>query len=195
VTKRAIDVIGAAVGLVLLSPVFLITAIAVKLSSPGPVFFIQKRVGLHGRIFRMIKFRSMVKDADRRQSDLVSLKETEGIAFKIKADPRITRVGQVLRRFHLDELPQFWSVLVGDMSLVGPRPLPPEEANRKEWWQRRRLSVPPGLTCSWQVAGDHHLPFSRWMQLDLDYIDGWSVWLDLKIIASTFGTVARGKGW
>jgi lipopolysaccharide/colanic/teichoic acid biosynthesis glycosyltransferase len=159
------------------------------------VFFVQQRVGLHGRLFPMVKFRSMEKDAARRNVEMQAMNETDGVAFKMRLDPRVTPVGRILRKFHLDELPQLWSVLVGDMSLVGPRPLPPEEANRKEWWQRRRLSMPPGLTCFWQVEGDHLMPFSRWMQMDLDYIDGWSLWLDLKLIAWTFGAVAKGKGW
>ncbi len=195
VFKRVMDVIGATVGLILVSPLLAIIAIAIKLTSPGPVFFVQKRVGLHGRLFPMVKFRSMEKDAAQRKVELKTLNETGGVAFKMRLDPRVTPVGRILRKFHLDELPQLWSVLIGDMSLVGPRPLPPDEANRKEWWQRRRLSMPPGLTCFWQVTGDHLMPFSRWMQMDLDYIDGWSLWLDLKLIASTFGAVAKGKGW
>jgi exopolysaccharide biosynthesis polyprenyl glycosylphosphotransferase len=195
VLKRAIDIVGAAVGILVLSPIFLIIAVAVKLSSPGPVFFKQTRVGLHGRLFQMIKFRSMVRDAAERQHEFERLNQTDGVAFKIKHDPRITRVGRILRKFHLDELPQLFNVFIGDMSLVGPRPLPIQEAHGNEWWQRRRLTMPPGLTCSWQVLGDHKLPFKNWVQLDLAYIDRWSVWLDLKLIASTFATVIRGKGW
>ena len=195
IAKRLIDVIGATVGLVFVSPLLLAIAVAVKLSSPGPVFFIEKRVGLHGRLFKLVKFRSMERDAAQRKLHLESFNETGGFAFKMKLDPRVTPVGRILRKFHLDELPQLWNVLIGEMSLVGPRPLPPDETDRKEWWQRRRLSMPPGLTCFWQVTGDHYMPFNLWMQLDLKYIDGWSVWLDLKIIMSTFGTVVRGKGW
>ena len=192
--KRAIDVFGAAAGLVLLSPLFALAAIAVKWSSRGPVFFLQTRVGLHGRHFRMIKFRSMIHDAPARRHELERLNQTDGSAFKIKNDPRITVAGKWLRRFHLDELPQLWNVLVGDMSLVGPRPLPPKEARNSHQWQRR-LTMPPGLTCYWQVHGDHHMPFWKWMQLDLAYIDGWSVWLDLKLIFFTLPALVRGKGW
>jgi lipopolysaccharide/colanic/teichoic acid biosynthesis glycosyltransferase len=188
-------VVCASVGLVLLSPLFGVIAAAIKLSSPGPVFFQQTRVGLHGRHFSMVKFRSMVRDAPMRQIELHRLKDTEGLAFKLKDDPRITPLGKALRRYHLDELPQLWNVLLGDMSLVGPRPLPPDEAQGDAWWQRRRLSMPPGLTCFWQVAGDHKISFQKWMKLDLAYIDNWSVWLDIKLIASTVGTLVRGKGW
>jgi exopolysaccharide biosynthesis polyprenyl glycosylphosphotransferase len=195
VVKRLIDVLSASAGLVFLSPAFALIAAAIKLSSPGPIFFLQTRVGLHGRHFRMVKFRSMVQDAPVRQIELHRLKDTDGLAFKLKDDPRIIPVGRVLRRFHLDEMPQMWNVLLGDMSLVGPRPLPPGEAHGDQWWQRRRLSMPPGLTCFWQVAGDHKMAFQHWMRLDLAYIDNWSVWLDIKLIASTVGTVARGKGW
>jgi exopolysaccharide biosynthesis polyprenyl glycosylphosphotransferase len=193
--KRMIDLFGAAVGLALTSPLFALTAAAVKLTSPGPVFFRQTRVGLHGRHFRMIKFRSMVQDAPRLRDELAALNEADGTVFKIRHDPRITPVGRLLRRFHVDELPQLWNVLVGDMSLVGPRPLPPSEAHGNEWWQRRRLSMPPGLTCFWQVEGRHEMPFKEWMASDLAYIDGWSVGLDLRLIVATVATVARGDGW
>jgi lipopolysaccharide/colanic/teichoic acid biosynthesis glycosyltransferase len=180
---------------VLLSPLFVALALAVKLTSPGPVLFRQTRVGLHGRHFRMIKFRSMVKDAPHlRQAGAVQ-NERDGTAFKIRNDSRITPVGRWLRKYHLDELPQFWNVLVGDMSLVGPRPLPVAEAFGDEWWQRRRLTMPPGLTCLWQLEDDPTMPFREWMQLDMDYIDRWSLWLDVKLIARTFATIAKGRGW
>jgi len=195
VLKRAIDLVGSAVGLVLLSPFLALVAASIKLTSPGPILFVQTRVGLHGRRFRMFKFRSMVLGADQLREELAALNQTDGAAFKIRDDPRRTRIGMLLRKYHLDELPQLWNVLVGEMSLVGPRPLPPNEAPGNEWWQRRRLSMPPGLTCIWQVDGDHGMPFREWMESDLDYIDHWSLSLDLRLIASTFGTVLRGTGW
>jgi len=194
--KRVIDVIGAGVGLVLLSPLFLVIAAVIKLTSPGPVFFRQTRVGLHGRHFDMIKFRSMVKDALAQREQLAAANERDGTAFKIRNDARVTPIGKLLRKYHFDEFPQLWNVLVGDMSLVGPRPLPVKEANGNEWWQRRRLTMPPGLTCLWQVEDDAMtMPFKEWMDLDMAYIDRWSVWLDLKLIARTFATVVRGNGW
>jgi lipopolysaccharide/colanic/teichoic acid biosynthesis glycosyltransferase len=179
---------------VLLSPLLVLIAVAIKLTSHGPVFFLQTRVGLHGRHFRMAKFRSMIHDAPARRHELERLNQTDGAAFKIKNDPRITFVGKWLRQFHLDELPQLWNVLLGDMSLVGPRPLPPHEARNSDQWQRR-LTMPPGLTCYWQVRGDHRMPFRQWMQLDLAYIDEWSLWLDFKLLCSTVPAVVRGKGW
>lgn len=193
--KRLIDAMGAAAGLLLTLPLFVIIPIAIKLSGPGPVFFGQMRSGFHGRQFRMLKFRTMVKDAPSLREQLVDQNETDGVAFKIKNDPRITGVGRVLRKYHLDELPQLWNVLVGDMSLVGPRPLPPAEAQGNEWWQKRRLSMPPGLTCFWQAEGDHKIPFKKWMEMDLEYIDRWSLLLDFRIMLSTVGTLIRGTGW
>jgi lipopolysaccharide/colanic/teichoic acid biosynthesis glycosyltransferase len=193
--KRVLDVVCSALALVLLSPLLLGAALLVRASSPGPIFFLQTRVGLHGRQFRMIKFRSMYIDAPQRQAALRQANERDGAAFKMKHDPRITPLGRLLRKFHLDELPQLWNVLVGDMSLVGPRPLPVHESVEHEWWQRRRLTVPPGLTCFWQLQDDPSIPFQQWMRMDMDYIDRWSFWLDLKIIFLTFGTLARGRGW
>ena len=193
--KRMIDAFGAAAGLVLLSPLLVGIALAVKVSSPGPVLFRQTRVGLHGRHFQMVKFRSMVKDAPRLREAIAPRNERDGTAFKIRNDSRITPLGRWLRKYHLDELPQLWNVLVGDMSLVGPRPLPVAEAFGDEWWQRRRLTMPPGLTCLWQLEDDPTIPFRQWMQLDMDYIDRWSLWLDFKLIARTFATIARGRGW
>ncbi|HEX4333770.1 MAG TPA: sugar transferase [Usitatibacter sp.] len=195
VLKRVIDVAGAFAGLVVLAPVFAAIAAAIKLDSRGPVFFRQTRVGLHGRHFELVKFRSMVKDASAQREELAADNQRDGTAFKIRNDARITAMGRWLRRYHLDEFPQLWNVLVGDMSLVGPRPLPVKEAHGNEWWQRRRLSMPPGLTCIWQVEDDPQIPFHEWMALDMDYIDRWSIWLDLKLIALTFQTVLRGKGW
>ena len=193
--KRFIDILGSSAGLLLLSPLFALIAIAVKLNSAGSVFYVQERVGLHGRHFQLVKFRSMCRDSHQSRSELRSFNEAEGIAFKIRNDPRVTTVGRALRKFWLDELPQLWNVLIGDMSLVGPRPLVPGEAHGDEWWQRRRLSMPPGITCFWQITGDHRMPFRQWMQLDLAYIDAWSVWLDLKLIARTVTTVVHGDGW
>jgi len=194
--KRVIDVIGSAVGLVLLSPLFLVAAVAIKAGSRGPVFFRQTRVGLHGRNFELVKFRSMVKDAHVQRDSLDAENERDGTAFKIRNDARVTRVGKWLRKYHFDEFPQLWNVLVGDMSLVGPRPLPVKEAQGNEWWQRRRLTMPPGLTCLWQCEDDAMtMPFKQWMTLDMAYIDRWSLWLDMKLIVRTFATVMRGNGW
>jgi exopolysaccharide biosynthesis polyprenyl glycosylphosphotransferase len=193
--KRAVDAVGAVVSLTLFAPLMLLIAVAVKLTSSGPIFFLQTRAGLHGRHFRMIKFRSMVKDAAARRHELERFNERDAVAFKMSDDPRVTPVGKILRKFHLDELPQLWNVLVGDMSLVGPRPLPPGEACGSEWWQRRRLSMPPGITCSWQIRRDPRMPFREWVRLDLAYVDSWSVWLDVKLIALTVPAVVRGAGW
>lgn len=193
--KRVVDVFGSAAGLLLLFPFFVVVGLLVKLDSPGPVFFRQTRVGLHGRHFEMVKFRSMVKDAPKLREAGAVTNERDGTAFKIRNDSRITRVGRWLRKYHVDELPQLWNVLVGDMSLVGPRPLPVKEAHGNEWWQRRRLTMPPGLTCLWQLEDDPKIPFREWMELDMRYIDSWSLWLDFKLIARTFATVLRGNGW
>lgn len=194
--KRFIDLVGSAAGLLVLAPLLAAIAAMVKATSPGAVFFVQTRVGLHGRHFKMVKFRSMVQDAPRLREEISVLNERDGgPAFKIRNDARITSVGRWLRKYHIDEFPQLWNVFVGDMSLVGPRPLPVNEAFGDEWWQRRRLSMPPGLTCLWQLADDPAMPFKQWMELDMAYIDRWSIWLDLKLIARTFATVARGRGW
>lgn len=195
VTKRLIDVIFSGFGLLLLSPLFVALAVAVRMSSSGPVFFRQLRMGLHGRQFSMIKFRSMVRDAPELREQMAAQNERDGVAFKVRMDVRITPLGRFLRKYHLDELPQLWNVLVGEMSIVGPRPLPVGEAQGTEWWQRRRVSMPPGLTCLWQLADDPKMPFQEWMQLDMKYIDNWSVWLDLKLMFRTVGTVMRGSGW
>jgi len=143
----------------------------------------------------MLKFRSMYEDADSHQQHMRDMNGRDGTAFKIKNDPRITPVGRFLRKYHLDELPQLWNVLAGDMSLVGPRPLPIAEADGDAWWQRRRLSMPPGITCLWQLRDDPEIPFQDWMRMDMAYIDAWSVWLDVKILFKTVTTVARGGGW
>ena len=195
VVKRVLDAVGAGVALVLLAPVFLIIAVAIKLESPGPVLFGQERVGLGRRKFRMRKFRSMVKDAEAQLPALESLNEVEGAAFKIRDDPRVTRVGRILRKLSLDELPQFFNVLIGEMSLVGPRPLPLRDVERiPSGWQLRRFSMKPGLTCLWQVNGRHEINFDHWMELDLQYIDTWSLGLDLDIVLKTLPAVLRGAG-
>ena len=195
VVKRIIDVIGASAGLLILSPLLVGLAIAVKLASPGSIFFVQKRAGLHGRHFQMVKFRSMVRDAPLIRAEISGLNERDGTAFKIRNDARITPTGRWMRKYRMDELPQLWNVLIGDMSLVGPRPFPVDEVSGYEWWHRRRLTMPPGMTCFWQLADDPSMPFQQWMELDMYYIDRWSLWLDLKLIALTFATVARGRGW
>lgn len=193
--KRLLDVAVSAPALLMLAPLFAGLALAVRLGSPGPVFFRQTRVGLHGRPFSMVKFRSMQIEATAMLPSKPLVNERDGLAFKMKNDPRITPVGRWMRKFHVDELPQLYNVLVGDMSLVGPRPLPVHEAVGHDWWQRRRLTVPPGLTCFWQLQDDPSIPFQQWMHMDMDYIDRWSFWLDLKILLLTFRTLARGGGW
>lgn len=192
--KRLLDLLGGTLLLLAVSPLFLAIAIAVRLSSPGPVFFRQKRAGLNGRTFEMLKFRSMYVDAEARKKELAKLNEMDGPVFKIKKDPRITPVGRVLRRFSLDELPQLLNVVRGDMSLVGPRPPVPEEVASYDWWQRRRLSFRPGLTCIWQVSGRNEIGFKDWMEMDLAYIDNWSLALDFVLLLRTIPVVLTGKG-
>lgn len=193
--KRLIDLSGCLVLLVLLTPLLFIVSILIRLTSPGPVLFGQKRVGLNKRQFVMYKFRTMVTGAERMQEKLLHLNEMTGPAFKIKDDPRITRIGRVLRKTSIDELPQLFNVLVGDMSLVGPRAMSVRDYQHfSEDWQRRRFSVRPGITCLWQVNGRNSVPFNEWMELDMQYIDGWSLWLDLKILAQTIPAVLRGTG-
>jgi exopolysaccharide biosynthesis polyprenyl glycosylphosphotransferase len=192
--KRAFDIAVSSLSLLLLSPFVLIISILIKLTDGGPVLFKQVRVGKGGRRFDCYKFRSMNSDAEDTKQLLLSRNEADGPVFKIKQDPRITAVGRFLRKYSLDEMPQIWNVLRGDMSLVGPRPPVPDEVRNYEWWQRRRLSVKPGLTCIWQVWGRNQVTFKRWVEMDIQYIDGWSLWLDLKLIAHTFGVVVRGTG-
>ena len=195
VVKRLVDVVGAAVGLVLLSPLILVIAAAVKLTSPGPVFFAQERYGWRKRRFKMYKFRTMVTNAEALQPSLESRNEVAGPVFKIANDPRQTRIGAFLRRSSLDELPQLWNVLRGDMSLVGPRPLPVRDVARfSDAWLMRRFSVVPGLTGLWQVSGRSNLGFEQWVQLDLRYIDQWSLVLDFDILVRTLPAVLRGTG-
>jgi exopolysaccharide biosynthesis polyprenyl glycosylphosphotransferase len=195
VCKRLIDVAGAAIGLVILGPlVMLPVAIIIKLTSPGPIFFGQKRSGLHGRLFTMYKFRSMVSNAEMLKAELAAYNEMSGPVFKMKDDPRVTPVGRFLRKTSIDEFPQLWNVLVGDMSLVGPRPPIPSEVQHYDPWHRRRLSMKPGLTCLWQIGGRNKIGFDQWMKLDLQYIDNWSLWLDLKILLRTVPVVLSGFG-
>jgi exopolysaccharide biosynthesis polyprenyl glycosylphosphotransferase len=193
--KRLLDICGAAIGLIVLSPLLLGIALAIRLTSPGPIFFTQRRSTLRGREFNMIKFRTMVANAEQIRAELEQLNEVTGPVFKIKDDPRITPVGRWLRRYSLDELPQLWNVLVGDMSLVGPPPPIPAEVAKYENWQRRRLSMRAGCTCLWQVGGRNDLPFEEWMRLDLKYIDTWSLGLDFQILLKTVGVIFRGTGY
>jgi exopolysaccharide biosynthesis polyprenyl glycosylphosphotransferase len=195
IVKRTMDFILSLAAIVALAPVFIITAVLVKLTSKGPVFFTQKRLGLNKRHFNVFKFRTMCPDAEQRQAELEHLNEVDGAAFKIKSDPRITRVGRLLRKTSIDELPQLFNVLKGEMSLVGPRPLPIRdyEGFDKDW-HRRRFSVRPGITCLWQISGRSNISFDRWMELDMEYIDQWSLWLDLKILLQTIPAVIRGAG-
>jgi exopolysaccharide biosynthesis polyprenyl glycosylphosphotransferase len=192
--KRVIDVVLSAASLVVLSPVLLTIAALIRITSPGPVLFRQTRCGLGGRRFTLYKFRSMINDAEQMRAELHQLNELDGPVFKISDDPRITPVGRGLRRFSLDELPQLWNVFRGDMSFVGPRPAVPEEVEQYEDWQRRRLRMRPGLTCTWVLEGRSHVDFNRWMQLDLKYIDNWSLWLDAKIFLRTIPIVLSGRG-
>ncbi|MBV9463701.1 MAG: sugar transferase [Verrucomicrobiae bacterium] len=194
--KRVIDLVVSLIGLILLSPVLLLIALAVRLDSPGPIFFTQERSGRRGKRFTMVKFRSMVTNAAMRQEELRAFNMMSGPVFKVENDPRITRLGRFLRRSSLDELPQLWNVLHGDMSLVGPRPLPVYETEKFEnLAHRRRLSVKPGITGLWQVQGRNEVKnFEDWVRLDLQYIDNWSLWLDLKILADTLPAVLAGLG-
>ena len=192
--RRIGDVALASLFLLLSSPLLLLSALLIKLEDGGPVLFRQVRCGLNGRKFSLLKLRTMVPDAAREKEALLSVNEMSGPVFKIRRDPRVTRVGAHLRRFSLDELPQLWNVLAGHMALVGPRPPVPEEVARYERWQRRRLSMKPGMTGLWQVSGRSEIDFEEWMALDLRYIDNWSFWLDLKILLKTFPAVIGGRG-
>lgn len=191
--KRAFDLVGSSVALVIASPLLLLTAIAVNLDSPGPVLFAQRRAGRHGQPFSMLKFRSMVDGADELKDGLRHLNEADGV-FKISDDPRITRVGRIIRSLHIDELPQLINVLRGDMSLVGPRPLPLDEDLRIEGWHRRRLDLRPGITGTWQVLGSSRIPVREMVKLDYQYVADWSLWNDVRILLLTVGHVARRRG-
>lgn len=193
--KRTLDIVISSASLALLAPLLIATAIAIKMTSKGPVFFLQERIGVNKRRFKIYKFRTMIPNAERVMHLLESRNEAQGPVFKIKEDPRITPIGRFLRRSSIDELPQLLNVLKGDMSLVGPRPLPVRDYEGfSEDWQRRRFSVKPGITCLWQVNGRSGISFDQWMLLDLQYMDEWSLWLDLKILAKTVPAVLRGAG-
>jgi len=193
--KRALDMGGAAAGLLVLLPVFALVAIAITLTSPGPILFAQERYGLNKRRFRMLKFRTMCQDAENLQSSVEHMNEAAGPIFKIRDDPRVTRLGKLLRKTSLDELPQLYNVLRGEMSLVGPRPMSIRDvALFSEAWLMRRFSVKPGITGLWQVSGRSNVSFERWMELDLKYIDHWSLRLDMEILLRTLPVVARGTG-
>jgi exopolysaccharide biosynthesis polyprenyl glycosylphosphotransferase len=192
--KRLLDVVVSATALVVLAPLLVVAALAVKLSSSGPVLFGQERVGMRGRPFRMLKFRSMVANAEDLQAGLLASNERTGPVFKLQRDPRVTRVGRFLRKYSIDELPQLLNVLRGEMSLVGPRPALAQEVARYAAWQRRRLSVRPGLTCVWQVSGRNAVSFGSWMVLDMRYIDHWSLADDLRLILRTVPVVLSGRG-
>jgi len=196
VAKRLLDILGATLLLIVTAPLMLLATLLIRGTSPGPVIFSQNRSGLHGRPFRMYKFRSMVSDAEQARAEMEALNEMSGPVFKVKKDPRVTPVGRWLRRTSLDELPQLWNVIRGEMSLVGPRPLPLyETANFGDVSQRRRMSVRPGLTCLWQVRGRNEITdFKDWVRLDLEYIDRWSLWLDLEILLRTVPVVLFGWG-
>jgi exopolysaccharide biosynthesis polyprenyl glycosylphosphotransferase len=193
--KRATDIVGASLGLLLLAPLFAVIAVAIKLTSQGSVFFLQERVGRGNRVFHMWKFRTMVRGARHQQADLAHLNEMEGGAmFKIADDPRITPVGRILRRASLDELPQLWNVLRGEMSLVGPRPLVPAENDQVMGWHRTRLDLTPGLTGPWQVMGRNAIPFQEMVKLDYLYVTDWSLWSDIKLLLRTLPVVVGRRG-
>lgn len=192
--KRLFDVGISATALILLAPLCLVVAALIKLTSPGPIFFAQERVGMNKRRFKLFKFRSMVVDAEAKRQELEHLNERDGPAFKIENDPRVTWIGKIIRKTCIDELPQFFNVLRGEMSLVGPRPPIPEEVEKYEWLFRKRLSIKPGLTCFWQISGREDVSFEQWMRMDQEYIENWSVWLDFKIILRTLPIVFLGRG-
>ena len=192
--KRGLDIVGASLGLVGLTPLLAVVAVLIKWTSPGPVFFIQKRSGLGGKPFMLYKFRSMRCDAEAKKAELMALNEQDGQAFNIRNDPRITPLGRLLRTTSIDELPQLWNVLRGDMSLVGPRPLPCHESEACTVWQKRRLDVTPGLTCIWQIKGRSSVTFNEWVRMDLQYLRSRSLFEDVKLLAQTIPAVLLRKG-
>jgi exopolysaccharide biosynthesis polyprenyl glycosylphosphotransferase len=192
--KRIVDFTLSAVALVLLSPLLFLLALLIRLTSPGPILYRQIRCGLGGRRFTLYKFRSMVANADKLRTELEALNEVDGPVFKLTEDPRCTPLGRWLRKISFDELPQLWNILRGDMSFVGPRPPLPEEVEKYESWQRRRLRMRPGLTCLWTLEGRSRLSFDRWIRLDLAYIDNWSLFLDFKILLKSIPLVVFGRG-
>lgn len=192
--KRIMDLVLSALGILVLSPLLIGIALVIKLTSPGPILFVQPRVGMNKRSFNLYKFRSMYMDAEKRKAELAHLNEMDGPVFKIKNDPRVTAIGRFIRKTSIDELPQLFNVLRGQMSLVGPRPPLLAEVDRYEWLYRRRLSIKPGITCFWQIGGRNDVSFKEWMELDQRYIDNWSLWLDIKILAKTIPAVLFRKG-
>jgi exopolysaccharide biosynthesis polyprenyl glycosylphosphotransferase len=194
IVKRTTDVIVSSMALVLFAPLFVVVMLAIKFTSSGPVFFIQKRIGYNGRLFNCLKFRTMIDNADKLKKELDYLNEMDGPVFKIDNDPRVTNVGRFLRKTSIDELPQLINVFKGDMSLVGPRPPVPEEVCQYKLADRRRLSIRPGITCIWQVSGRNNIGFDKWMDMDMQYIDKWSLWLDFKILLKTIPAVILQKG-
>jgi len=191
--KRGFDVVGSTLGVIVLAPVLMLIALAIRIDSPGPVLFRQRRAGRDGRAFKMIKFRSMIDGAENQRAALAHLNEADGI-FKIRRDPRVTRVGRILRRYSLDELPQLVNVLLGDMSLVGPRPLPLDEDRRIEGRHRRRLELRPGITGPWQLLGPTLVPLSEMVDLDNRYIAEWSLWTDIRILLATIPHIVGRRG-
>lgn len=192
--KRVLDFVGASFALMLLSPLLVALGAAILVSQGRPILFRQDRVGLHGRRFRLVKFRTMIPDAEQKLAELRARNEIKGHAFKLTDDPRVTRLGRFLRRTSLDELPQLWNVLLGEMSLVGPRPPVPAEVDEYDQWHRRRLSMKPGITGLWQVSARRESEFDRWVEKDLEYIDRWSLWLDFKIFLRTLPAMVRSEG-
>lgn len=192
--KRVIDVVICGVGLVLLSPLLALIALWVKIDSQGPVLFKQLRIGRHQKPFYCLKFRSMTVDAEARRRELEHLNEVDGPVFKIRDDPRVTRAGRILRKLSLDEFPQLWNVMTGEMTLVGPRPPLPAEVEKYEPWMLQRLEVTPGITCFWQISGRSNVTFDEWMRMDLDYIRQCSIMTDIKILVRTIPAVLFGKG-
>lgn len=192
--KRAVDIAGALGASILLAPLMAVAALAIRITSRGPIIFAQRRAGLGGKSFTLYKFRTMVPDADSQKSSLRPNSEQDGPAFKLTSDPRVTRIGHILRQTSIDELPQLWNVLRGEMSLVGPRPLPVDESDQCRGWHRRRLEVTPGLTCIWQVQGRSQVTFGEWMKMDLAYVHSRSLWHDLKLLALTIPAVLLRRG-
>ena len=192
--KRLVDILGATAALVIAGPIMLIAAIAIRIDSPGPIFFWQYRLGQHGIPFRFYKFRSMSVNAPSVRDSLADMNEATGPVFKIRRDPRVTRVGRLIRKYSVDELPQLFHVLTGAMSLVGPRPPIPAEVENYEPWQRERLAVKPGLTCIWQVSGRSDIGFQDWVRLDIQYVRTRNLWLDIKLLLQTIPAVITGRG-
>lgn len=192
--KRGLDIVGAVAGLSIAAPVIGLAAVAVKMTSPGPAFFTQEREGRGGKRFRILKLRTMTPDAEQRKHELRRHSEQDGPAFKMRSDPRTTRVGRLLRWSSIDELPQLWNVLRGEMSLVGPRPLPTDESQACENWQRRRLDVTPGMTCTWQVSGRGKVRFDDWVRMDLRYVSRQSIWHDIGLVLATLPSLVLQRG-